>query len=250
MVFSPIQHHGNQLVRHLMASKPAAWPLQRAIKRIQAGYHTTPWLDPVDPKRHRKRANFHGKIWGNGQGKFGWDKFVNVTNHFYGNVGSFNYDNIPGRWGVGIYEDEIWSDGKEGWVKLCLKKKGLVKYQTWPNAYVFVFGFSKLNCDTSCMLAPLGVIVDCHLSHCKHLQQVGCARARNCACLLSTGVLKVERMWIWSLKILHLLSYGLHNVVRIFKIRCLPRSFNWKAKELHQDLEVANLRYDRQWQIQ
>ena len=124
MVFSPIQHHGNQLVRHLMASKPAAWPLQRAIKRIQAGYHTTPWLDPVDPKRHRKRANFHGKIWGNGQGKFGLDKFVNVTNHFYGNVGSFNYDNIPGRWGVDIYEDEIWSDGKEGWVKLCLKKKG------------------------------------------------------------------------------------------------------------------------------
>ena len=124
MVFSPIQHHGNQLVRHLMASKPAAWPLQRAIKRIQAGYHTTPWLDPVDPKRHRKRANFHGKIWGNGQGKFGWDKFVNVTNHFYGNVGSFNYDNIPGRWGVDIYEDEIWSDGKEGWVKLCLKKQG------------------------------------------------------------------------------------------------------------------------------
>ena len=53
------------VLRHLMASKPAAWPLQRAIKRIQAGkHHTTPWLDPVDPKRHRKfSAYFHG-IWG------------------------------------------------------------------------------------------------------------------------------------------------------------------------------------------
>lgn len=117
--------HNPQLVRHLMASKPAAWPLQRAIKRIQAGkHHTTPWLDPVDPKRHRKfRAYFHG-IWG----FMGMPHFVRrnlwMSQTIYGNVGSFNYDNIPGRWGVDIYEDETWSDGKERWVKLCLKKKG------------------------------------------------------------------------------------------------------------------------------
>lgn len=29
-----------------------------------------------------------------------------MSQTIYGNVGSFNYDNIPGRWGVDIYEDE------------------------------------------------------------------------------------------------------------------------------------------------
>lgn len=56
-----------------MASKPAAWPLQRAIKRIQAGlpHHTMVGSCFKDPKRIQsgtgKVRTFMGKYGGNGQ---------------------------------------------------------------------------------------------------------------------------------------------------------------------------------------
>ena len=44
-----------------------------------------------------------------------------------------------------------------------------------------------------------------------------------------------EALWFCTFS-----AKGLHNVVRIFKISCLPRSYFYgRQKELHQDLEVV-----------
>lgn len=125
------------------------------------------------------------------------------------------------------------------------EKKGLLKYQTWPNACVFVFVFSKLNCDTSRMLAPLGVIVDSHLSHCKHLQSTTSWLCKGTELCLPTLYGSVESWKDVDLKPYEALWFCTFSAMActtlfvFFKISCLPRSFWVAAKELHQDLEVV-----------